>query len=128
MMRILFVLLAIAVTAPTTQPTSLKADLVFLTREGCVNTPDMLANLDDALSTLKLPHDYRVLNIGALRRERCSDGLSHADAALEGQRRVRDAEVDAALSRTDLKAVSGRSSVPRQDRSRVESRLRRVTK
>jgi hypothetical protein len=32
-------------------------DLAFLTRDGCVNTPDMVNNLDDALAALKLPKD-----------------------------------------------------------------------
>ena len=31
------------------KPRSMKTDLVFVTRDGCVNTPDMLNNLDDAL-------------------------------------------------------------------------------
>jgi hypothetical protein len=39
----------------TDAPASLKADLVFLTRDGCVNTPDMVNNLDDALKALGWP-------------------------------------------------------------------------
>src|SRR5258708_25778253 len=39
-------------------------DLVFLTRDGCVNTPDMMANMDAALSALRLPHDMPVINTG----------------------------------------------------------------
>jgi len=42
------------------------ADLVFLTRDGCVNTPDMVVNLDDALTTLGLPKDYQFIDIGTL--------------------------------------------------------------
>ena len=49
-----------------TLPTSMKNDLTFVTRDGCVNTPDMLVNLDDALRALKLPVDYQVLNLGTL--------------------------------------------------------------
>ena len=41
-------------------------DLVFLTRDGCVNTPDMVNNLDAALATLKLPKDFQFINIGTL--------------------------------------------------------------
>ena len=41
-------------------------DLTFLTRDGCVNTPDMVNNLDDALSALKLPKDYQFIDIGTL--------------------------------------------------------------
>jgi hypothetical protein len=32
-------------------------DLTFLTRGGWVNTADMVNNLDDALTALKLPKD-----------------------------------------------------------------------
>ena len=41
-------------------------DLTFLTRDGCVNTPDMVVNLDDALIALKLRRDYQVVDIGKL--------------------------------------------------------------
>src|SRR5258706_11119994 len=44
----------------TTPSTTMKNDLVFVTRDGCVNTPDMLINLDDALRALGLPLDYQV--------------------------------------------------------------------
>jgi hypothetical protein len=45
---------------------SLKSDLVFLTRDGCVNTPDMVNNLDDALKALGWPTDYTYVNISRL--------------------------------------------------------------
>jgi hypothetical protein len=41
-------------------------ELVFLTRVGCAQTPQMKANLDAALDRLKWPHDYRVIDIGTL--------------------------------------------------------------
>ena len=41
-------------------------DLTFLTRDGCVNTPDMVNNLEDALTGMKLPHDYQFIDIGKL--------------------------------------------------------------
>ncbi len=44
-------------------------DLTFLTRDGCVNTPDMLNNLDDALIALKLRRDYQVVDIGKLPKD-----------------------------------------------------------
>ena len=44
-------------------------DLTFLTRDGCVNTPDMVNNLDDALTALKLPKDYQFLDIGKLPKD-----------------------------------------------------------
>jgi hypothetical protein len=40
--------------------------LAFLTRDGCVNTPDMLANLDDALITLGWRRNYQYIDIGKL--------------------------------------------------------------
>src|SRR5262245_17461982 len=47
----------------TARPSSLKPDLVFVTRDGVTTTPDMAANLDDALSVLRLPLDYQVINL-----------------------------------------------------------------
>jgi len=44
-------------------------DLTFLTRDGCVNTPDMVNNLDDALAALKLTIDYQFVNIGKLPKD-----------------------------------------------------------
>ena len=44
----------------------MRADLVFITRDGCVNTVDMLNNLDDALRSLNLALDYEVVNVGTL--------------------------------------------------------------
>jgi hypothetical protein len=36
----------------------MRNDLVFVTRDDCVNTPDMMIDLDDALRALHLPLDY----------------------------------------------------------------------
>jgi hypothetical protein len=47
------------------KPASVK-ELTFLTRDGCVNTPDLLTNLDDALKALGWPTDYQYINIGKL--------------------------------------------------------------
>ena len=49
------------------KPASVKTDLVFLTRDGCINTPDMVNNLDDALKALGWPNDYQYINLGTLR-------------------------------------------------------------
>ena len=54
--------------ASTGRPMTMKNDLVFVTRDGCVNTPDMLINLDDALRALSLPLDYQVVNLTTLPR------------------------------------------------------------
>jgi hypothetical protein len=60
-------LLALAMTMNANdKPASVKADLVFLTREGCVNTPDMVNNLDDALKSLGWPTDYQYIDIAKL--------------------------------------------------------------
>lgn len=42
------------------------ADLVFLTRDGCVNTVTMRANLDDALKALGLQNDYQYIDADTL--------------------------------------------------------------
>jgi hypothetical protein len=55
-----------AALAAASKPTSMK-ELTFLTRDGCVNTPDMVNNLDDALKALGWPKDYRYIDIGKLR-------------------------------------------------------------
>src|SRR5437868_3118914 len=60
----LFALTLIAATMETS--TSVKTDLVFVTRDGCVNTPDMVNNLDDALKVLGWPTDYQYIDIGKL--------------------------------------------------------------
>ena len=52
-------------SATATKVTTMK-ELVFLTRDGCVNTPDMVNNLDDALKGLGWARDYQYINIGKL--------------------------------------------------------------
>jgi hypothetical protein len=44
-------------------------NLTFLTRDGCVNTPDMVNNLEDALTAIKLPHDYQFIDTGKLPKD-----------------------------------------------------------
>lgn len=65
--------LAIAITACKQAPQevspakpSLK-NLVFLTRQGCVNTTTMRENLDDALKALALPNDYQFVDADTLK-------------------------------------------------------------
>lgn len=41
-------------------------DLVFLTRQGCVNTPQMMRNLDAARKALGWPLLYQCVDIGNL--------------------------------------------------------------
>lgn len=42
-------------------------DLVFLTRDGCVNTVTMRANLDEALERLGLAKDYQLIDADTLK-------------------------------------------------------------
>jgi hypothetical protein len=62
---VLWVLVLIAAVSADRRTNTLH-ELTFLTRDGCVNTPDMTIDLDDALSRLKLPHDYQIIDIGTL--------------------------------------------------------------
>ncbi len=41
-------------------------NLVFLTREGCVNTVTMRANLDEALKRLNVSNDYQFIDVDTL--------------------------------------------------------------
>ena len=47
-------------------PSEIATKLVFLTREGCVNTATMRANLDEALRTLGLPLAYQVVDLDSI--------------------------------------------------------------
>lgn len=40
--------------------------LVFLTRDGCINTVTMRENLDEALRSLGLPAEHQVINLASL--------------------------------------------------------------
>ena len=60
--------IGIAASAAAPAPKTMK-DLTFLTRDGCVNTPDMVNNLDDALKALGWPNDYQFIDIGKLRND-----------------------------------------------------------
>ena len=53
------VLLLVVMATVAAAQKSMRADLEFLTRDGCVNTPDMVNNLDDALQTLGWGNDYQ---------------------------------------------------------------------
>jgi hypothetical protein len=52
--------------AATPKQKSMKNEMVFLTRVGCVNTPDMLNKVDDALRALELALDYPVIDLARL--------------------------------------------------------------
>jgi hypothetical protein len=67
-----FVCLAVATTgcAGSTERqqsrASATAQLVFLTRKDCENTPVLRSNLDGALKALGMPADYQVVDISVL--------------------------------------------------------------
>lgn len=58
--------LAMVVNAAQPSTPSSMQELTFLTRDDCVNTPDLVFNLDDALKALGWPADYQYINIGTL--------------------------------------------------------------
>jgi hypothetical protein len=60
-----FSLFAAACNTPEAAPPAAK-QLVFLTREGCVNTDIMRARLDDALKTFTPSPSYSVADLDAL--------------------------------------------------------------
>ena len=64
---VLVLLVAVpAIAAQTAKPPRDMKDLTFLTREGCVNTPDLLLNLDDALLKLGWRRNYQYVDVGKL--------------------------------------------------------------
>ncbi len=79
-------LLALAVLMITADElSSLKTELIFLTRDGCVNTPDMVNNLDDALTALHWPKDYAYINIDTLPRTDVRTGYPTPTLLWEGK-------------------------------------------
>jgi hypothetical protein len=67
------------------KPATVKADLVFLTRDGCVNTPDMVNNLDDALKSLGWQNDYQFINIGTLPKDDVRTGYPTPSVLWKGR-------------------------------------------
>lgn len=53
--------------APGAKQNAPMKQLVFLTRDGCVNTVTMRANLDEALTGLGLPTDYQFIDADTLK-------------------------------------------------------------
>ena len=53
-------------SADTKMPTPAYPKIVFLSREGCVNTPRMRKSLDVAVAKLGWPKQYEVLDAGKL--------------------------------------------------------------
>src|SRR5215469_11757003 len=68
-MRRLFIALAIIFVAEPVQPLERfdVGELVFLTRDGCVNTARMRSSLDQALKSLALPTNYKFTDADKLK-------------------------------------------------------------
>ena len=64
--NMLIVLLVAACSLSRSSTSTPKSGLVFLTRDGCVNSSEMLANLDAALRALHRAGDYQVIDQGTL--------------------------------------------------------------
>ena len=60
-------------------------DFVFLTREGCVHTQDMLNNVDVALSALGLVVNYQVINLASLPENDARRGYPTPTLLVQGQ-------------------------------------------
>lgn len=58
-------LVLVAISSRSAERLSIR-DIVFLTRDGCVNTAQMRTELDAALRTLTLPTSYVVVDIDKL--------------------------------------------------------------
>ena len=76
--------LAVATVALPAKPTSMK-ELTFLTRDGCVNTTDMVNNLDDVLKSVGLPTDYAYVDIGKLPRQDVRTGYPTPTVLYKGK-------------------------------------------
>ncbi len=59
--------------------------LVFLTRDGCVNTVTMRANLDEALKDLGLPSDYQFIDADTLESSDSRGGYGTPTVLYEGR-------------------------------------------
>jgi hypothetical protein len=95
-LRVLCLALAFVVAAPA--PKMMK-DLVFLTRDGCVQTPEMRKHLDEALTALHWPKTIRAPGIRPLP---CSGKLRTFSEWLPRNHHIRSRRDDSI----------GRSSVP----------------
>ena len=60
-------------------------DLVFLTRDGCVNTQTMRNRLDEALGALALPSDYQFINADSLQQSDPRGGYGTPTVLYSGQ-------------------------------------------
>ena len=59
--------------------------LVFLTRQGCVNTTTMRANFDEALNALGLSHQYQFVDADSLKPEDPRGGYGTPTVLYDGR-------------------------------------------
>ena len=59
-------------------------NLTFLTRQGCVNTVTMRANLDEALLALGLPNDYQFIDADTLQSSDARGGYGTPTVLYKG--------------------------------------------
>jgi hypothetical protein len=62
-----------------------KEDLTFLTRDGCAATDTMRGNLDAALKAMRLPTDYRVIDVDTLPESDPRGGYGTPTVLLKGR-------------------------------------------
>ena len=68
MRRVFIAFVLISVAGPVCSVERLSVlDLIFLTRDGCVNTSRMRSNLDQALKSLALPTKYEFIDADKLK-------------------------------------------------------------
>ena len=85
------VTLSVIMAACSRPPQSKPADrpsvnnLVFLTREGCVNTVTMRANFENALKALGLPNDYQFINADTLAQSDARGGYGTPTVLYDGR-------------------------------------------
>ncbi len=83
--------LAVAMTACSQTPQPMSSakpslnNLVFLTRQGCVNTTTMRENLEDALKVLALPNDYQFIDADTLTESDPRRGYGTPTVLYEGR-------------------------------------------
>jgi hypothetical protein len=74
---------------PVTQPSvmfrSKSPQVVFLTRDGCVNTPVMRKNLDMAIDSLRQISEYRLVDQGTLGEVDARRGYPTPTILLDGR-------------------------------------------
>lgn len=60
-------------------------NLIFLTRQGCVNTATMRESLEDALTAMALPNDYQLIDADTLEMSDLRRGYGTPTVLYEGR-------------------------------------------